>query len=79
MTDSPIPPVKIFTEFCGALTDYSKNQGVVIVFPARKSEVCYKKENLRKLFTKDRESVLAVKKNILIHFLKLLIIILLFI
>ena len=53
---------EIFTEYSGALTDHSKNQGVVIVFPARKSEVCSKKENLRKLFTKDRESVLAVKK-----------------
>ena len=61
MTESPIPPVTIFTEFNGALTDQSINQGVVIAFPAKKSEVCYKKENLRKLLTMDRESVLAVK------------------
>ena len=40
MTESPIPPVTIFTEFNGALTDHSINQGVVIVFPANKSEVC---------------------------------------
>ena len=39
MTESPIPPVTIFTEFNGALTDHSINQGVVIVFPAKKSGV----------------------------------------
>ena len=62
MTESPAQPVTTFTEFNGALTDQSINQGVAIVFSAEKGEVYYKKENLRKLFTMDRESVLAVIK-----------------